>query len=486
MMKRMSLGLSALLAFALMCGIPGGPSSAWTTTAHAMAAADQETQDILHMRDGRVLTGEIKEEVGDRIVFRYIDRTLNIATTLEFDRSEVLQIERDVAINTGAGDQRAEPREPRRPDRDREDDQSRTRGLAEGASDDEDLISFYVIPMKGQMGTDIHPSVYRDVVEVIKREKPDIIVWKLECSHVDDLLISFADPTEQGMVHLIEDYRNLVTMLHRELADFRQIMWVQDSVGVSSLIAMAIPEMYMAPDARLVGLQQIFSMAAGWQDEDVRAKMVAAWVSIANAFVIRGGHSSALGEAMIRPDRLLSATWRGREVNWSLSAQGQIIVNNSRQRTANFNAKMAEDFMISNGTAETLDDLALLLGYREYRVHEGEALKVVQDHVEGWRRAFDQTMDLFEDYARYMRYSGQDDPIRYLSRARANIRQVISLIRRYPALENRLLAFYGIQRIMLEVLEAEITEDLRALQRGGGRGGGGGGGRGGGGGFRGR
>ncbi|TVQ54117.1 MAG: hypothetical protein EA377_06490 [Phycisphaerales bacterium] len=449
------------------------------------AETGENTHDVLHMRDGRVLTGQIKEETGDRIVFRYVDRTINISTPLTLNRADILKIERDVPTESEPAEDRPQPRETDRDrdsERDRDRDRSRTRGLTEGDPDDDSLISFSVVPMRGQMGTDIHPSAYREVVEAIKRDRPDVVIWKLDCSHLDDLMISFADPTEQGMAHLLEEYRELVTMLQQELSDFRQVMWVQDSVGVSSLIAMAFPEMYMAPDANLVGLEQIFSMAAGWQDEDVRAKMVAAWVNIANSFIIRGGHQSVLGEAMIRPDRYLSGRWRGREVRWSLNLDGEFIVSSSRSRTANFNAKMAEDFAISKGTAETLDDLALLMGYREYRVLEDKAPLLVERHIEDWRSAYDRVVDLNREIQRHMRLAGEEDPIRHLSGARQNVRQIRGMMRRYPALENRLMVVHGMSRLALQVQEEQLTEQIRSLQQGGGRGGGGGGGFGGGGG----
>ena len=494
-MMRNSLGSAVVLIVAVVCGLPVGwtgglesTASAVTTTVETTTIENgEDTHDVLHMRDGRVLTGHIENESGDRIVFRYVDRTINIATTLTLNRADILTIERDVPTEREPAQDRPQPRETDRDqdsERDRDRDRSRTRGLTEGDPDDTSLIAFSVVPMRGQMGTDIHPSAYRDVVEAIKRDRPDVVIWKLDCSHLDDLMISFADPTEQGMVHLLEEYRQLVTMLRQELSEFRQVMWVQDSVGVSSLIAMAFPEMYMAPNANLVGLQQIFSMAAGWQDEDVRAKMVAAWVSIANSFVIMGGHQSVLGEAMIRPDRYLSGRWRGREVRWSLNRDGEFIVSASHDRTANFNAKMAEDFAISQGTAETLDDLALLMGYREYRVLEDQAPRLVDRHIEDWRSAYDRVLDLFRDLQRHMRYAGEENPIRHLSRARQNIRQILNMMRRYPALENRLMVAYGVSQLALQVQEEQLTEQIRSLQQGGGGGGGGGGVGGGGGGGR--
>ena len=45
------------------------------------------------------------------------------------------------------------------------------RGLAEGDAYDESLPSFYVIPMKGQMGTDIRLDAYEPIISEIRAEQ---------------------------------------------------------------------------------------------------------------------------------------------------------------------------------------------------------------------------------------------------------------------------------------------------------------------------
>ncbi|MCP4797840.1 MAG: hypothetical protein GY885_16940, partial [Phycisphaeraceae bacterium] len=36
----------------------------------------------------------------------------------------------------------------------------------------------YVVPMSGQMGTDIHPSIYDEVVKDVMEVQPDVIVYQ--------------------------------------------------------------------------------------------------------------------------------------------------------------------------------------------------------------------------------------------------------------------------------------------------------------------
>lgn len=486
---RRNVALTAILLclVAVTMAIPGGASSTAHAASRTSSQADSQAQDIIYMRDGRELTGKILSEDSRQVVFRYIDPILNLQTTITLERRDILEIQRDV-IDAAAPASDDSEDQPLNDEADldsgpiqRSRPSGLDRGLAEGDAHDESLPAFYVIPMKGQMGTDIRSEVYRPVVEEIRREKPELVIWIMDCADIDELMISMSDRNEQGMFQLYDDYRDLVRMLHDELSGVRQVMWVHDSVGVSSLIALAWPEMYMTPNARLTGFRAIYEQAASWSDPDVAAKMVAAWVGFVNGFLQRGGRALELGEAMTRPHHQLSASWRGREVEWRLDTSGEYIVNASTKHTVSFRAKTAEDFGVSSGTAESLDDLALLLGYREYRVLEGGAEQMVKRYVENWRRAYENAKKLWQDFHTHTRWASGDDTLRWLGRARNDLSRIISLMRRYPAIELRFAQEYGVNLFVLEMMEEQLRDQIRALndnrrpRGGGGRGGGGGG-----------
>jgi len=362
---------------------------------------------------------------------------------------------------------------------------ARRYATGEGDPNDESLPGVIVIPMKGQAGTDIHEAVYNEeLVEVIKAADPALIIWELESADRDDLFISMSDRREASVVDL-EQYRRIIDTLKEDLRDVPQVMWVQDAVGISAVFALAWSDMYMASDARLFGLSQLYLNAAGWSDPDVRAKMVAAWVGIGNGFLERGGYPIELGRAMMNPNHLLSATWVGREVDWSLDAGGEYLFDGSDEVTASFTAKTAEDFRISDGTADTLDDLMLLLGYREYRVLESEAPKMVEDYIEDWRRAFDQCKVLAQDYEQHTSWATGDETVKWLGRARRDLERILSAMKRYPAIELRAQRDLGMNMLQIELEIERIKERIRQMNdrgRGGFGGRGGGGGRAGGGG----
>ena len=92
------------------------------------------------------------------------------------------------------------------------------------------------------------------------------------------MLPEVEDPRETKGILLIAEYREIVSTIHDELGDIRQVMWVRDSVGFSSLLALSWPELYMTPTARLWGLRSVIDTTGAdkWSNPDVRAKMSAA------------------------------------------------------------------------------------------------------------------------------------------------------------------------------------------------------------------
>lgn len=483
--RRTNLLLAAALSGLVGLAIAAPVSS--VTAASSVVAELSDTQDIIHMRDGRVLTGKIVSEDSRQIVFRYVDPTLNLQTTITLQRRDIIEVERDVPVRGGGRDDDADfddvidlPSDDGPVGRSRP--QGLARGVAEGAADDESLPSFYVIPMKGQMGTDIHPDIYRQIIDDIRSHRPDRIVWVMNCSDQEELIMPIPEQfnPEQG-IPMLDEYRQLVQLLRDQLRDIPQVMWVEDSHGISSLLALAWDNVYMSPNARLSGLGRLYAGPDRFQNPDVRAKMMAAHLAMISSFLERSNRPLAIAEAMVVPERTLSASWRGRRVEWHLNVSGEYVVNASDKRTANFTAKTAEELGISNGTIETLDDLALLEGFREYRVIEGSADQIVTRYVENWRRAFENAQTSWRDYAQHMGWATGDQTVRYLGRARNDLARIISLMRRYKAVETRMGMHFGLSLFQLEVMEEDLRERIRVARRagGGGRGGGGGGGGGG-------
>lgn len=346
----------------------------------------------------------------------------------------------------------------------------------------------YTIPLRGQLGTDITDSTYKAVIEDVRAKKPDLIVFILDSADVNTReYLQDDDQNEAGMFDA-EDTRRLVNNLKEEFKQIPQVMWVKDAVGLSALLAFAWPDIFMSTRARLFGLILIMRQA-GHPDWEVHRKFLAAWTAIAGGFFEAGGYDAkTLGEAMMRPEKKLSVSWEGRKLIWRPDETGTYIVDNSDKSVASFNAKTAEDLLLSKGTADDLDDLVFLLGYREWDRSlvdgKNDGVKIIDDYIKRWRDTYSKTREAWANYQREMGWAEGDDAIVHLGKARRALQDILDGMNRYPAVEARWKSRRDGQRLdiltvegMLRQLKEQIAAAEKAKQRnrpggGGGLGGG--------------
>jgi len=348
----------------------------------------------------------------------------------------------------------------------------------------------YVFPLIGQMGTDISEPIFKKLIEDAKKQKPDILVLKLKSADIDRINhLRNDNPVEFGLVNKMTEYRDMMKSVHDELRDIPQVMWVEDSVGVSGLAALAWDRMYMFSDARLGGLYQFKEMVeAQWDDADVRSKMVAAWTGIMKGLTQLGNNPDILADALIFSERTLSVNFEGRGAKWMGDTSGSWVVDSSADLPLNLSAAVAEDILLSDGSADTLDDLMFLLGYREYTaIDSGE--KLGKQFTEDWRKAMKNIFTWMEEAAE------TEDSVQGLGKRKSLYEKVVAAFKAYPFIEGRReCQQQGINRQAIEGAIDDIKKELQRLREaekenggaGGGGGGGGGGGRGLGGGGMGR
>jgi hypothetical protein len=331
----------------------------------------------------------------------------------------------------------------------------------------------YVVPFgmegKGQMGTDIHSSVYQKVVKDIKAKKPDLIIITLESAERGKKEYSGAeqDSLRERGVSDYEDMRTTLGLFKQDLSDIPQVMWVKDAVGFGTLFAMAWPYMYTYPDARLYGLDKVARNAKS-NDYEVWRKWLAAGMGIANGFLQSGNRPSVIGNAMMDPDRKLSVSFKGRNFDWRPDDSGTFIIDGSEKSTANFDARSAEDFGISLGSADSMADLMFLLGYREWDDSLNKAgqdgVKLVGDHIKGWRKAWDDSQLAWSEYQRNQ--NGSD--AKSLQGAKKALETVLDGMTRYPAVAMRWRMTNGLDKLRVEGMLKELKEKLRGGSSGGG------------------
>jgi hypothetical protein len=147
---------------------------------------DQKTEDILYMVDGRELHGQILSENTREVVFELVDAALGLRSKMRFPFSAIARIDRDVPVEA---DPVADVKRSSGPATEPAEEKTGRYGRARPDNNDLDLPTIYLVPMRGQMGTDIHRSIYEKVVEDIKLVKPDVVVYELNSKDFPDLMI---------------------------------------------------------------------------------------------------------------------------------------------------------------------------------------------------------------------------------------------------------------------------------------------------------
>ena len=365
-----------------------------------------------------------------------------------------------------------------------------TPGVAPPSGPTEKLKTVYVVPMgikdKGQFGLDIHPQVYEQIATDITEKRPDIVVFVLNSADIDSVRYLGDDPSKFGIFDddgIRKMSRGLKEVIERVGAE--PIMIVRDAVGYSVLLGLNWKNMYMTESSRLMGLERIKERTQA-ADPEVYAKFREAMVGICNAFLDAGGYDPAIGLAMMREEKMLSASFKGREIFWSDDASGTWIVDGSKDRiTAHFTPEMAEELGLSDGTvsdddATMIDDMMYLRGNRSYILLAEDGKKIVYDYIDGWRKGLEDCKKAYEQYLEAIGEAQGNSEKKNLSKAKSNLQKILSIIKKYEAVEIALQRI-GVSKVQIITEILQLDERIRGLSKstspppsgGSGKGGGG-------------
>lgn len=103
------------------------------------------------------------------------------------------------------------------------------------------------------------------------KKKPDLIIFAMESSDgkTGKAYLGNDDRSERGQMDF-EDARKMIDLLKADLGAIPQVMWVKDSVGFSTALALAWPDLYMGSKARLWGMDRVREQYEHTSDDEVR------------------------------------------------------------------------------------------------------------------------------------------------------------------------------------------------------------------------
>ena len=417
---------------------------------------DESMLDEVTLANGRQFVGRIVEETADVVTMEIVRGKMK--TKMTWPRKEILEIRHDTMPDPDGGAPG--------------DVQAGGSDTPSAVTDSEEAADprrvAYRIPVTEWFGMDAHSKIIKTLWNEALESGARTVVFEFDC---------FAALNDGS--HDIEEYRDFFQDIKKEAGEkeIELVAWVKRSYGLAVAYTFMFETIYFQPDGEIGGGQIINDMLTEmFSDENVRAKMISAWVGICRGMAEDGGHSAVLCEAMIRPELFLSYDLHGDEPVFYASDQGEKDLDLDKENAVVFDAEEAARFAISRGTVGSMDDLMFRLGHREYRYEEGNAERLVENWNEGWKDAYYEVQQIRVDMADI---DTLNEPVdRKIALKIAKLNDIMAIIRKWPPLA----VFYNPEQIRYEIdtLKKELR-NINENERGGGGGGGGGsgGGRGG-------
>jgi len=332
--------------------------------------------------------------------------------------------------------------------------------------------SILIIPMQGQMHTDIHNSVLAPLADRIKEAKPDYILiemlsrdWRNEFHK----LMGWGD-REEFSGYDKGDIMEIAKLFHVELKDIEQVIWVQDASGASSILALSWPTIYMSNDGYLHATMGVSRQFDYINAADTYGKIREAALAHTKALALYGNRSPELLRAFADPEVSLSGTWKGKKVEWEESLLGDFVID-AGEGMPHLTATTSTEVGISVGNVQTRNDVLLAMGIREYHLVGEDITSEITAHSEKWRKDFVKAADAWLDAEQYGRWAAGGDAARYMRKQIGELQRLLKMMEKSPAVAMRMGRKYRIQANQLEKMIEQLEEMLDNLRNGGGGGG---------------
>lgn len=385
----------------------------------AYAQQGERTEDVLIFSNGTVLTGKIISETPTSI--RFQSSKSGITSTTDFAKNEILEIKRaDAKGETKPAAVVAET--PRK-----------TEPAPEPAKSDGPVV--YFVKLSGTFGESITQSPIKDAVEDARKQNADIIIFRLENEWSDEL----------GLERLPDDTANFDEIFRAEditpvFVDVipstwtkrpRVVFWVDQAMGGACLLPLISPEIYFTSRGRMGGLGNLTSLFGTMGDATVRQKQYSLRLGHAEGWAHVGGYPAEIVRAMVVFEYVLSYKLvGGKPLYFTRMPEGPdeiLLTDDGKDQTPRadsvvervrgegndvltLTARVARDLQISKGTADSLDDLLLIMGLqRSARVIEDRPSRIMQrwdSNIEGAKRALRKTL---EEYAQVQVQGNYDE-----------------------------------------------------------------------------
>ncbi len=437
-----------LLAAGLLFFAAAPPGAVADDRAEADTKATQKTIDIIYMRDNSIITGNIISETEKEVVIQVIIGNIK-PQEFTYAREQILLIEYDQPIDGGVEEEAG-----------RDDDE-----------DDPDGVPVVLLNLDGRFGFHISPTPLREAMEAVDRSDAEYVIVKLDCQEGNVWSL-------QAVVDVFDEFVN--KRWEDEGPDL--VFWVKRAVEGAGLLPFVDEDIYFTRDGIMGGITNFDDSIRGAPaTQMIIEKWISATMGHVEGIAINGGYDTRLVRAMIFEEYELSVDLVGGQPVYHEDLTGEIPLTDSgqgeyadaistggttagsmiRNDVLNLDDEMAYRLRLSDGTADTLEQLMDLLGVRKYRLIEGSP----QKKLAKWSDGIDRDVPRIADrMAEIQRRRGQvTGDYKERTRIRGSIireiKKVLALVTRYEEVLDPNQGFKTNLELLLDQIKREQQID---------------------------
>lgn len=482
-MKPRISALFAILALALTVaiGLPGaGTSSAYADETRA-SGDTAETKDIIVLRSGTVVEGQILEEENGRV--KIIISVAGIQAPTTYRTSEILEIQRDIPVVTdlpGANNPDADDADGAGGGWGNRDDEP-TNSAGDKPKVYRFLLEGHIVGEFGSVRNYLLGSNRRDIISYTPVEKtmrdamsynPDVIIVEMDADAPSNIGWDggiVTTPLQPIFQEAIDD------------EDVRVVFWVKNANFGAAFLPFTCPEIYFESAARMGGIGTLDDFDIG--DELVNEKQISLRIGRAEGVAIKNGYDPAIIRGMARQQNWLCYRFRHGKVEFleheprEIDGDGWVILTDNGKGdfedemltrgndVLNLDAQTAREIELSKGTFDDIDDLVFSLGIRgDYDLIEGRA----ERNYEEWRDRVEIGLDRYIELSDELNdvNDGRGDAMQKLGLQRRLLREIRGLLSTYeevfdPTGQDRAGIDIQLEQLREAILQASQDERER-------------------------
>lgn len=397
-----------------------------------LAAVSPALADKLHLKDGRVLDGEVTKETDSFIYFRII--VGGIEQEQLFARNDIKKIERDEEAKKPADPAPVPapattavtktpvtkpapapaPAPGQAPAEEAHDPKEETK------APDDDAVKVTFITLEDEVGKLLNADALEESFNIaMDKGDPDIIVLVID----------------SGGGALLE-VQPLSDVIHEKMKkEVRVVGWIRSAISAASLTIFNCEEIYMMTEGHVGGTVAFVQDGGG--AKAAQGAALEQVLRLGEMISIRGGYDPLIMEAMQHWMVLSADIDANGVVTWHRGDKGEYMVN-PKDRILTLDAPDSVKFGVAKGIADTKDDLLKLMKIDEWKEVAPEADEYQQEFRNNVRKVESRLGEIMRTFQLYLTSAqGSDDDKErglYVGRARNSLAELRSMIKRAPSM----------------------------------------------------